>query len=111
MKSILFLISISVTTLVLAGPGHGHSHDHSAPAIKMSKTQEIGKSHVIRLVKAGKIDKSWTKATYLKSEMKSFMDQKEWIVSYKNDSGVKGMILYIFLKSSGEFVAANFTGK
>ena len=111
MKTLILAFIITLTSLSFAGPGHGHSHAHHAPMIKQDKTQEIGQYHVKRLIKAGKLDSSWMKSTFEKSELKTFSGQKEWVVSFKNDKGVKGKVLYIFLKTSGEFVAANFTGK
>ena len=46
-----------------------------------------------------------------KKELKIFGKKTEWVVTFDNEKGVKGKKLYIFLKLSGEFVAANFTGK
>lgn len=113
MKFLSIVLVLLLTSAVFAGPGHGHSHDHSesSPAISKEKTLEIGKSHVERLIKEGKIDISWKEAKYDASEKKKFGHNTEWVVTYKNDKGVKGKILYIFLKESGEYVAANFTGK
>ena len=73
--------------------------------------KEAGQFHVERLVKAGKIDSTWTKAVFDKSEKKKFGKKTEWVVTFNNKKGVKGKKLYIFLKLDGEFVAANFTGK
>ncbi|MFT6069989.1 MAG: hypothetical protein ACJAT2_002498 [Bacteriovoracaceae bacterium] len=97
----------------LAGPGHGHSHGgghshgHNKLEIKKSRTGVIGRIQVERLVHEKKLDVSWKKATFEKSVLKD----GEWLVTFTNEKGVKGKKLYIFLKKSGEFVAANFTGK
>ena len=113
MKMLTIIIALLVSTITFAGPGGGHSHGHShgAPAVSKEKTGEIGRYHIERLVKAGKIDGSWKSSTYGKSEKKTFGKKTEWVVTFDNEKGVKGKKLYIFLKESGEFVAANFTGK
>jgi len=75
--------------------------------VSKEKTGEIGRYHVERLIKVQKINPSWKKAKF----DKSVMVKKEWLVTFTNKKGVKGKKLYIFLKKSGEFVAANFSGK
>ncbi|MFT6071007.1 MAG: hypothetical protein ACJAT2_002856 [Bacteriovoracaceae bacterium] len=111
MKLLFILITLSLTSLSFAGPGgghsHGHGHSHGAPKIKKERTGVIGRTHIERLVKAKKIEASWINSKFDKSVMK----KNEWVVTFDNEKGVKGKKLYIFLKDSGEFVAANFTGK
>lgn len=115
MKISIILTSLLLSTVSLAGPGgghsHGHRHSHRAHKISKEKTGELGRFHVDRLVKAGKLDKSWKQSTLDKSEKKKFGKKTEWVVTFNNEKGVKGKKLYIFLKLSGDFVAANFTGK
>ncbi len=113
MKKILILTTLVLSSISFAGSGHDHSHGHghSHEAVSKDKTKELGKKHVERLVKAGKLNASWKSATYIKSVKKKFGKRTEWVVSFKNDKGVKGKNLYIFLKLSGTFVAANFSGK
>lgn len=117
MKILVLIISLSFSLTLLSGPGHkhggGHSHSHEkkVPVVSKEKTIELGKSHIERLIKKGKIDASWKNATHEKSIQKVFKDKKEWLVTFDNENGLKGKKLYIFLKLSGEFVAANFTGK
>jgi hypothetical protein len=108
-------LHIILTTLILsftsyAGPG-APGHSHAAPAIAKESTSAIGRYHVERLVKKGKIDKSWMNSEFEKTVKKTFGKRKEWVLTFTNSKGVKGKKLYIFLKMSGEFVAANFSGK
>ncbi|EQC50941.1 DUF6488 family protein [Bacteriovorax sp. DB6_IX] len=117
MKYILVFLSL-VSLKVMAGPGHehshgkGHSHSHEkSVSISKEQTQAIGRYHVERLVKAKKIDKSWLDSSYEKTIQKTFGKRKEWVLTFVNDKGIKGKKLYIFLKLSGEFIAANFSGK
>lgn len=109
MKILTILMSLTLSSISLAdlGGGHGHGHSHGeAPKISKEKTEEVGSYHIARLVKAKKLDSTWIKSKLDKSEMK----KNEWVVTFVNKDGVKGKKLYIFLKKSGEFVAANFTG-
>jgi len=111
MKALILLSALVLSTPTFAGPGGGHSHSHAVPAISKEKTQEIGKFHVSRLVKAGKLEKSWNEAAYDKSEKKVFSGNEEWVVTFTNENSSKEKKLFVFLKVSGEFVAANFSGK
>ncbi|MCO4795566.1 MAG: hypothetical protein KC493_17745 [Bacteriovoracaceae bacterium] len=115
MKKIVFIFVIGLSTACFAGPGgghsHGHSHSHSKPKISKEKTGEIGRYHIERLVKSGKIEASWKSSTFDKSVKKTFNGKKEWIVTFDNEKVVKNKKLYIFLNLSGKFIAANFTGK
>jgi len=81
------------------------------PAINDEAAKATGLTHIARLVKAKKIDSTWTKAIFDKAVKKNYGKKTEWLVTFNNEKGVKGKKLYIFLKPSGEFVAANFTGK
>lgn len=112
MRILTILITLTLSSIGFASPGSGHSHGHghshdTAPMISKEKTQEIGKHHIQRLVKAKKLDSTWLTSKFDKSEKK----KNEWLVTFNNEKGIKGKKLYIFLKLSGEFVAANFTGK
>lgn len=115
MKIILMTLGMLLSSLVLAGPGQGHSHggghSHKTKEIEEVKTIEVGKSHIKRLVKEKKLNASWEEAEHLSSEKKKFGTRNEWVVIFENDKAEKDKKLYIFLKLSGDFVAANFTGK
>lgn len=118
MKYILLILLVS-TTITFAGPGHGHSHGHDGHghdhAVKKSIDQKQVRlramEQVMVLIEKKKIDNSWNKATFDSAKLIDFNGKKEWKVIFTNDKGVKGKKLYLFLKHSGEFVAANFTGK
>lgn len=116
MKTLILVSALVFSTTIFAGPGggahsHGHGHSQAAPAISKEKTQEIGKFHISRLVKAEKLESTWSEAVYDQSEKKVFSGSEEWVVTFTNEKSTKEKKLFIFLKISGEFVAANFTGK
>lgn len=116
MKIILITL-IVIGTMTFTGEvyghsgGHGKSHAHKKVKIPKKRTQKIGVSQIERLVKKKKLDSSWLSASYDTSERKLFNGREEWVVTFKNDKGVKGKKLYIFLSLSGDFIAANFSGK
>lgn len=109
MKILTILLILTLSSLSLAGPGGGHSHGngHSHVHVTKEKTIELGRLHIQRLVKSKKIDASWLKSKFDKSKKV----KNEWLVTFVNEKSSKGRVLYIFLKMSGEFVAANFSGK
>ncbi len=119
MKKITMLLCLLISTFTYSGIGsghsHGHGHSHGAkkPAIKIeqSKAEAIGRKRISSLISKKKIESSWAKAKLGSAKIKDFNGQKEWFLTFKNEKGVKGKKLYIFLKVSGEFIAANFTGK
>ena len=130
MKLLIMTYVFAIGMTAWAGPGHtkpgghmhaveekqGHSHgpgshSHGPTNLNQKEAKEAGQFHIERLVKIKKIDQSWLKGIFDKSEQKMFGKKTEWVVTFLNEKGVKGKKLYIFLKPSGEFVAANFTGK
>jgi len=109
-KTLILLSSLIFSITTFAGPGK-KGHSHKPHAISQEKTIEVGKSQIKRLIKSGKINASWNNSTHERSEKKKFNSRAEWVVTFTNEKGVKGKRLYIFLKLSGKFIAANFTGK
>lgn len=104
--------------LLLAGPGAGtalahpgHEHEAPAPEIKEEQVKVRAKEEVERLVERKKLDESW-KATELKAlEKRTYKKSWEWVATFENARAAKDRVLYVFLKPTGQFVAANFTGK
>lgn len=107
-KTIIFSIFLALSSPVaLAGTGHSH-----APVTQ--EQAEVNASKVVStLVQRGVIDKSWGEIQIQQSEQKQFGNQTEWVVSYTNESvsDPGKRTLYIFLTLSGEYLAANYTGK
>jgi len=110
MKLHIILISLLLGLSVTAGPG-GPGHSHATPSIAAESTTAIGRYHIERLVKKKKLDSSWVKAKFEKVVKKKFGSRKEWVLTFLNPNGKKGKKLFIFLSLSGEFIAANFSGK
>ncbi|WP_372654302.1 DUF6488 family protein [Halobacteriovorax sp.] len=117
MKLITFIIAIAISTYTFGGEGHGHSHSnghshsHEKKEITKDKALVIAKQNIERLIKAKKIHTSWKGSKLDSSVKKKFNNKTEWLLTFSNEEGEKGKKLFIFLNLSGEFVAANFTGK
>lgn len=117
MKTLTILILLSLLTLGYAGPGKGHSHSqskkhsHKKKHVSKEETLKIAKLNIVRLIRKGKLDKSWENTVCENPERKRFGKKVEWALICHNEKGVKGKKLYIFLSLSGEFIAGNFTGK
>lgn len=96
------------------GPGgHTHSHAKAAPAITEEQAKEKSKEELSRLVKAGKLEASWSAAEFLSIEKKESKGKQEWLAKFKNAAAADKAKaeLFVFLEMSGKFVAANHTGK
>ncbi len=127
MKTSILFALIAYGSFSFAGPGHdqsqGHSksnnhshgkggtHSHAAKSITEQQAKDTGVSEIERLIKSEKIDASWSGATFEKAETMIYGKKKEWVVTFLNENGVKGKKLFIYLSQSGNFIAANFTGK
>jgi hypothetical protein len=108
------------STLLLAGPAmaggghdHGHGHSHSQVPVDKSVAQTNGGKIIASLVSRKKIDQSWTDITASSVEKKMYQDRPEWVITYNNKKvkEVDKQKLYVFLTVSGDYIAANYTGK
>ena len=91
---------------------HPDHHEAPRPEISEDKAKARAKEEVDRLAAKNEIDPSWKDAGRLTAiEKKTVGKRWEWRATFQNDKVEEKKVLYVFLKSSGEFVAANFTGK
>lgn len=121
------LISISVLMMsmafaapVMAGEGHSHdkdgghsNHGHAHGPITAEQAGVKAKRIIGNLIKKGVIENSWASAQPLTTEKKTFKNQEEWVVAFKNDQvkDAAKQSLYIFFSLDGHYLAANYTGK
>lgn len=113
-STVLLVSSLLFTSPVMAGAGHdhgsgGHSHGPvSSEAVIMKATEKV-KS----LAESGKIDKSWAGIKAVGATQKTFANESEWVVTFKNEklSDVTKQTLYLFFTLDGMYIATNFTGK
>jgi hypothetical protein len=113
------LLSLAISLLAsqhaIAHPDHDHP-PKAPPAEKAAIAEDAAKARaqeeLVRLVSIKKIDASWKDAGRLNTIKKAGEAKRwEWLVTFDNDKVKENKRLYVFLKPSGEFVAANFTGK
>lgn len=121
--TITMIISLSALLAIPAWAGEGHSHSHGGHShshknhthsheaqISNDKIKSRAQEEIMRLIKKGKLEDSWSKAEFISSERKIFKGKEEWLVTYRNDASEKKN-LFIFFSASGKFIAANHTGK
>lgn len=103
----MFAIGFLATGSIFAHGGHDHEPMDQAKAISKAKVV------VSQMVKKGKLEESWKTVKSVKASKKAFKEGDEWLISFENKT-VKDSsksTLYVFLTLSGEYLAANFTGK
>lgn len=113
MKLYVMVLSIVLTTLGATSALAHEDHKHEAPAkaeiseerAKVRATEELN-----RLVSVKKIDATWKEGGFKSIVKKTYPNRWEWLITFESKAA-EGKTLFVFLKSSGEFVAANFTGK
>jgi hypothetical protein len=106
----LFLVTAGGTPVALAHPDH--QHQAPRPEIDEAAAKTRAQAELERLMSKKKIDPSWKDAAINAVEKKQLKKRWEWLVTFNNPTAdAKKQTLYVFLKPSGDFVAANFTGK
>ncbi len=116
MKNLLSLatlfLALSTVPSAFAG-SDGKCHFHGSTPAKESVVVGCANSYKDSLVSKGKLDASWKKASLDKAEVVEGKVNKEWKISYKNpaEKDASKQTLYMFYTLTGNFVAANFTGK
>jgi hypothetical protein len=108
MRNLAFcLILLFALTATTAHAGAGHEH-----AVELSQSQVLEKASafVARIVEKGQLEESWKEVKPQKAKENS---RHEWVVVFSNPEikDRKKQTLYMFLTLSGEYIAANFTGK
>lgn len=109
MKNIIFVLIMALSPAVSFAHG-----DHAPkPSIEKAQATEVAKSQVSRLIADGKIDATWKNAELVGTEKKKSKSTWEWVNTFKNtkEADATKQTLYVFLTTSGDFIAANFTGK
>jgi hypothetical protein len=109
MKNLFIMAALILAPIV--GFAHG-DHTHKK-AIEKTQATDIAKTQVTRLISDGKLDATWKDAELVGTEKKKNKSTWEWLSTFRNSKEVDAtkQTLYIFLTLSGEFVAANHSGK
>lgn len=110
----LLVSSLLFVSPVMAGAGHDHgSGGHSHGPISSEAVIQKATGKVKSLAESGKVDKSWADSKPLSASQKTFSNEVEWVVTFKNDkvSDATKQTLYMFFTLDGSYIATNFTGK
>jgi hypothetical protein len=97
-----------------AGPamaGSGHSHGPQVP-ISQEEVVDQATSTLAMLVDKKKIDASWEGKAVAGVEQKTFRQDPEWVVKFKNEEikDTSKKTLYLFFSIGGEPLGANYSG-
>lgn len=110
----LFVSSLLFASPVMAGTGHDHDNGgHSHGPISSEGVIKKATGKVKSLIESGKLDKSWADSKTIGASQKTFSNETEWVVTFKNDkaSDATKQTLYLFFTLDGGYIATNFTGK
>jgi hypothetical protein len=103
-------LGLSPLTALAAG---GHGHSHGPVEITKSQAEKIASYRVAELVLAREIHESWSSIVPASAEKTRISNDTEWVVVYDNDEtpDADKKKLFVFLSSTGDYIAANFTGR
>lgn len=94
-------VALGVSNLALA---HGdHERDNFA-TVSMVEAKGIASQEVARLIKEGKLNKYWSDKP-LNAAMQRINNQRQWVVTAKEQSGVLNQQLQVFLSTEGYFLS------
>ena len=81
--------------------------------VDQATAEEKARAAIASLVEKEKLDKSWESIKATSAETIEFNGDSEWMVIFDNEkiTDIKKQRLYVFLKITGEYIAANYTGK
>ena len=116
MKLKILLLSLTLgffSMTAMAGAGHDHGHGHSPEPVNQTTANSKATKIVASFIKQKTLDKSWAATSVNSSEKKTFDGRQEWVVSFVNEkvTDVKKRKLYVLLTLTGDYIAANYTGK
>lgn len=114
LKTLLLSLTFGLFSMAaIAGGGHNHGHGHSHEPVNQATANLKATKIIANFIKQKTIDKIWASTTVSSSEKIMFNGKQEWVVSFENEkvTDAKKRKLYIFLTLSGDYIAANYTGK
>ena len=116
MKKFISLTALTVTLLaspVAFAGGGGGCHFHGSAPVKEAVLVGCATDNKNALAASGKINASWKSAKLDSAETVEGKRMKEWKFTFKNpaEPDATKQTLYMFYTLTGNFIAANFTGK
>ncbi|BBM03641.1 DUF6488 family protein [Microbulbifer sp. GL-2] len=105
MNKLIRVICVSVTlgfaNLAFA---HGDHERDNFSSVSMVEAKGIASQEVARLIKEGKLNKSWADKS-LSAAMQRINNQRQWVVTAKEQSDVLNQQLQVFLSAEGYFLS------
>ena len=97
----------------MAGSGHDHGHSNSNAPVNQATATTTAATIVAGFIKGKKLDESWAPIKAVSVEKKEYNGRSEWVISFVNDkiTDPDKRTLYVFLTLTGDYIAANYTGK
>ena len=114
LKTLLLCLTLGLFSMTAtAGGGHDHGHGHSHSPVDQATANSKATKIIASFIKQKTLEKSWASTKVSSSEKKTFNGKQEWVVSFVNKKVTddKKRKLYVFLTLSGDYIAANYTGK
>ena len=107
-----FTLTLGLSNSVMAGPGDG-CHFHGSKPAADAVVLKCADQRKDSLVKAGKLEASWSAVKHDSISMIDGKKGKEWRVIYKNAAVTDKTktSLFMFFTLVGNFIAANHTGQ
>jgi hypothetical protein len=118
LRSLLLAITLGLLPITAMGGsnhdhGQGHNHSHSITPVSQETAIKIATSVVVDFAQRKKVDESWATITSNSVEQKEFNGKLEWVVFFDNDkiTDPAKRTIYVFLTLTGDYIAANYSGK
>jgi Family of unknown function (DUF6488) len=91
------------------GSGPAHSHD----PVNKAEAQAGARDVIATMISKKIVDASWKDAALQTAELKTRGRSREWVVTFRNDTAADPAkrVLYVFLTETGDYIAANHTGR
>jgi hypothetical protein len=95
----------SLTAPAIAHPG-GHDDQYRSERWPIT---EIAQESVVKLVTQAKLPVSWSKAKFVKSELRTRAGAQQWVVTFQNlaERNRAKRMLYVIMSTEGTFISAN----
>jgi hypothetical protein len=92
---------------------HGSNSGHSHKPLSRSQAVDAAKRIVKKMTNDRAVDASWTGATVAGAEKKVRDERAEWVVTLTNSkiADAEKRTLYVFMTETGDYIAANHSGR
>jgi hypothetical protein len=89
------------------GPAHSHS------AVDRTQAEAHAQQIMLRMITRGIVEGSWRNVPPETAEIRQYATSSEWVVTFRNNevADPAKRVIYVFLTQTGDYVAANYTGR